>query len=137
MTDKTEKPIFDKSGKVTKLDNGVAYERGDALVLASISLKKFALGDELPFVVLADIVEKAETDKDDAPVIDKDGKPSILHILKITDLRTGEDGEIVAPYMVRKGLLEAGEYVGKAFVAVKGEKKGRTDMWAVYPITIK
>jgi hypothetical protein len=122
----------------------VKYTKGKALVLPSISLKKFKPGDELPFIPLSVVRVKPELDKEGAQVVDKDGNDSVLHILPITDLRTGEEGEIVAPYMMRKGLDEFNNaddtpdsYVGQPFAAVKGEKKNRTDMWAVYPIVLE
>jgi len=121
-----------------KLENGVTYERERALVLPTISLKPFKAGDELPFTVISEIIEKNETDDNGENALGDDGKEKVLHILQIVNIRTGQEGEIVLPFMVLKALkLVKDGYLNKSFVMVKGEKKNRTDMWAVYPITIK
>jgi hypothetical protein len=113
------------------------FKRGKALVLPSYSLKKVKEGDSLFLRIENEMQTKpmfnnktGEQDKDD------DGKLKNITVVKVTDLNTGEQGEMVCPFMIHKTLESVGDYVGKEFEMVKGAKKGRTDEWAVYELEV-
>lgn len=110
-----------------------AHKRGKALVLPSYSLKKIAEGDSIFIRIDSEMVVKAQMGKDGKQEMDGD-QPKTITVMKVTDLDSGEQGEMVCPYMVHKALTEAGEYVGKSFEMVKGAKKGRTNEWATYEL---
>lgn len=115
-------------------------KRAQAVVLPSFSIKKVKEGDSLFLRVdWPTYITKVQTGKDGKPEIDKDtGEEKVLHLIAVTDIDTGEQGEMVLPYLVRKGLdavfAVSGDLTGKEFEFVKGAKKNRTDEWTVYPL---
>lgn len=109
------------------------HKRGKALVLPSYSLKKIQEGQSIFIRIDSEMVTKPMLDKKGAPEMDGD-VPKNITVMKVTDLDTGEQGEMVCPYLVHKALQECGEYVGKQFEMVKGAKKGRTNEWATYEL---
>lgn len=111
----------------------ITHKRGKALVLPSYSLKKIKEGQSIFIKIDSEMVTKPMLDKKGAPEMDGDTAKTIT-IMKVTDLDTGEPGEMVCPFMVHKALLESGEYVGKSFEMVKGAVKGRTNEWATYEL---
>lgn len=106
------------------------FKRGKALLLPTISIKNMKAGDTLFVECLGDFTVKPDTDDQGEPRMEN-GKPVELHLLPIIDLSTGNEGEIVVPFMMRKGLPESG-LKGQKFEMIKGEKKNRTQMWTVY-----
>jgi hypothetical protein len=69
------------------------------------------------------------------------GEQKTISFVQVTDLITGERGEMVLPFMIHKALDNmdvqhgvAGSYVGKSFELIKGAKKGRTNEWTTYEI---
>jgi len=113
------------------------FKRGKALVLQSYSIKNKKEG--IPFYIQVDsiIVSKNQLKKDGSPDTDEDGKPKILHLCKVTDLETGETGEMVLPFMIEralKPLSDEGKLVNMKFELTRGKTKGRTNEWSVYEV---
>jgi hypothetical protein len=102
------------------------FTRKQALALPSYSIKKVKVGQSLFLKMESEIhLKMAKND---------DGTEHELPLILVTDLITGETGEMVLPFVVNKALSVASPLTGRSFELIKGEKKGRTDEWSVYEI---
>lgn len=117
------------------------FKRTAAVSVASISLAKMEQGDSFFFQPIAPIYDKADTDKKGVQKVDPDtNEPQFLHILRVIDLTTGVIGEIVLGHIINKDLNaiknDEGEpaYIGQKYEMLKGEKKGRTNMWSLFTV---
>lgn len=110
--------------------------RKAALVLPTYSLKKVKTGDSLAVRIDSEISNKPDFDqKTGQQKNDKRGEPAFLHIVQVTDLDSGERGEMVLPFIMHKALESAGALTGRCFEMVKGEEKtGSATAWEVYEI---
>lgn len=107
-----------------------------ALALPPYSLKKIKDGDFINIRVDSEISEKADVDhKTGKQKEDKNGKPAVLHLVKVTDLDTGEVGEMVLPFIVHKALAEIKPLTGQCFELVKVKSEAnKATMWEVSSI---
>jgi hypothetical protein len=111
-------------------------ERKAALVLPTYSIKNVKTGDSLFVRIDTEIVNKADIDqKTGAQKLDKRGEPANLHLVQVTDMDSGERGEMVLPFIMHKAFEAAGALSGRSFELVKGrEEKNKATMWEVYEI---
>lgn len=123
------------------MSNKPKYKRGNAVVLPSYSLKNVKEGDSLFLRIDSDIRDKQKFQKDGVtPEVDEDGREKWLHLVDVTDLNTGETGEMVLPFLVKQALEKyryTNPLTGATFELVKGKKKGRTDEWSVYDLILE
>ena len=130
-----------KAQTATKTETQTTFKRTAAVSVASISLAKMEQGDSFFFQPISAIYDKADTDKKGVQKIDPDSnEPQFLHILRVVDLTTGEIGEIVLGHIINKDLRaivnDDGEpaYIAQKYEMLKGEKKGRTNMWSLFTV---
>jgi len=122
---------------VTGIQDAPAFIRKGAVTVPSLSVAKMVEGDSVYVRFESPIFDKADVDqKSKKQKIDPDsGEAVFLHIVRCTNLLTGELCELVLGHIVYRALHEyEGGYVGKCFELLKGEKKGRTNMWSVFEI---
>lgn len=119
-------------------DKKPTFARKAALALPSYSIKDKKSGESFFILVESEISSKNQTKADGSPDTDEKGQPKIIHHAMVTDLVTGERGEMVLPYIVKKAfdtvIDETGEIKGKAFELIKGRKINRTNEWTVFEI---
>lgn len=117
-----------------------APKRKAALVLASYSLKKVSEGDSLFIRCDSEMTskEKLSADGKTNAIDDKTGEPVIITTVMVTDILTGESGEMVVPFVVKKAfdtiVKRDKNLKGHAFELVKGKKVNRTNEWSVYEV---
>jgi hypothetical protein len=116
------------------------FVRKEALLLPSYSIKDIAEGASIYVKIDKAMETKLMFDKAGKPEMDN-GEQKTISFVQVTDLTTGERGEMVLPFMIHKALDNmdaqhgvAGSYVGKCFELIKGAKKGRTNEWTTYEI---
>lgn len=110
-------------------------KRKEAILLPSYSIKDLPENTSIFVRIDSKIEVRPNLDDNGVPKMEK-GKPLELHLVKVTDLETGERGEMVLPFMIQKAFAEYGDdYVGKLFEFIKGKKKGRTNEWTTYELT--
>lgn len=114
------------------------FTRKAALALPSLSIKDIKQGDSLFVKIEGEITSKAQLNKKGEPDIDDNGEQKIIHHVMATDLTTGQQGEMVLPYIIKKAfdavIASDGSIAGKMFELVKGRKVNRTNEWSVYEI---
>lgn len=117
------------------------FKRSAPLALPSYSIKD-KKQDE-PFFIRVDgpIIDKQQFKKDGVtPDTDEEGKEKWIHSCMVTDLVTGEMGDMVLPFIVKKAFDEYVKHHGKieggTFEVCKGKLKNRTNEWSVYSIVI-
>lgn len=112
------------------------FKRGEVVTVPTLSIKALKEGDSLFVKIMGEIKSKEMTKADGSPDTDENGKVKILHHVIVTDLNTGELGEMVLPFMVKQAfdeMIEAGTKLeGLSFELLKGKKKNRTNEWTVY-----
>lgn len=112
------------------------FKRGEAITVPALSIKALKEGDSLFIKVMGEMKSKEMTKSDGSPDTDENGKVKILNHVLVTDLSTGELGEMVLPFMVKQAfddMLADGKTVqGASFELLKGKKKNRTNEWTVY-----
>ncbi|MHB1222396.1 MAG: hypothetical protein ACYC0J_10410, partial [Gammaproteobacteria bacterium] len=108
--------------------------RKAAILLPTYSLKSIAEGDSIFIRIDSEIEEKPNMEDDGKQKMDN-GKPMFLYIVRVTDLDSGQVGEMVLPYLILKALKSVqGGFKGKSFEFIKGAKKGRTNEWTSYEL---
>lgn len=111
------------------------FKRKEAILLPSYSIKDLPEGTSIFVRVDSKIESKPNVDETTGKIKQEKGKDLMLHIVKVTDLETGERGEMVLPFMIQKAFEQFGDdYVGKMFEFIKGKKKGRTNEWTTYEL---
>lgn len=112
------------------------FKRGEAVTVPTLSIKAIKEGDSLFIKIMGEMKSKEMTKADGSPDTDENGKVKILNSVLVTDLNTGELGEMVLPFMVKQAfddmLKEGKEVIGSSFELLKGKKKNRTNEWTVY-----
>jgi hypothetical protein len=114
------------------------FKRAKAITAQSLSVAKMVAGDSIFVRMEEKILTKPDRDKKGNQKLDPDTEEPInLHIARVTNLHTGELCELVLGHIVMRSLADNypdDTYVGKKFEMLKGEKKGRTNMWTVYEL---
>ena len=111
-------------GEVAVFD-AAKYQIKQRLVVPTISIAEMNQGDSLYIRAESDII-KTKTENP------KPGESDELHVLQVTNLETGEFGQIVLPHVMLRGFVQASQdepLKGRLFAAQKGEKRGRTNLW--------
>ena len=109
----------------------MTIKRKSIILRPTISLKGMKEGDSRFFTLDGPVETRMsqETDPKTGETVEKE-----IRIAPVTDLETGEVGEIVVPFMVDKALAEAEAGPGFRFEMVRGATKNRTVMWTVYEL---
>ncbi len=118
---------------------GKKFKRREALSVQSYSIKNKKEGHPFFIRVDSNIETKIMLKKDGTDDTDEDGKVKMLSHVIVTDLETGEQGDMVLPYLVKKAFdtfIVDNELKGACFELVKGAKKNRTNEWNVYTIDV-
>lgn len=120
------------AGEIVAFDAS-KYKIGQRVVVPTISLAKMKEGDAFYFRAETEVKQKQAMDeKTGEAKVDDDGKPVMLHVLQVTNLETGEYGEIVAGIIAAHGLQECAPITGRLFAMQKGvETKGKATKWSV------
>jgi len=112
----------------------VARTRRQAILLPSYSLKAVKEGDSIFVRIDGEIEEKPNLDDEGTQKVEN-GKPLVMHLVRVTDLDSGQMGEMVLPYLILKALKSVeGGYKGKSFEFIKGAKRNRTNEWTSYEL---
>ncbi len=102
------------------------FTRKEALTLQTISIKGMKKGDSLKLKAISEIRTVSDP---------KDGeKDHVLNVINAVQLETGEEGEVVLPFVVNKCLSRIKPLTGAMFEMVKGDKTGRAVQWSVYSL---
>lgn len=116
------------------------FTRKTALVLPTFSLKAIVTGQSLFIQVDSPITNKADIDQNtDLQKTDKKGRPAELHLVNVTDLTTGEAGQMVLPFIIHRAFLDYeaanGKLIGACFELVKGKAEAnKATFWEIYEI---
>ena len=113
--------------------------RKAALALASYSMKGVREGDSVYIQTDSEMNTKPKMNKEGTEQMkDDDGKPVNITTVMVTDVITGEQGEMVVPFIVKKAfetiVNRDKTLAGHKFELVKGKKINRTNEWSVYEI---
>ena len=131
----TKKAEVKKITEIQKMD-APSFKRAKAITVPSLSIAKMAEGDSVYVRIESEIINKEDIDQKTKKVkIDTEtGEAQVLHIARVINLLTGELCDMVLGFVAYRALYEYGDYVGKSFEFLKGEKKGRTNMWSVFEL---
>jgi len=110
------------------------FKRKAALALPSVSIKGIKEGESLYFKPINEMTSREQIDNKTGEVKMEGGKPVMITTMPVVLLETGEEGEMVVPFVMKQALERAGDYIGRSYEAVKGPKRNRTVEWAVYEI---
>ena len=117
------------------------FVRGCALALPSYSIKDKKMGESFFIEVLTEMSSKQQLKKDGTPDTDEEGNEKWIHHATVIDYVTGEQGEMVLPYIIKRAfdavVARDKSLAGHSFEIAKGAKKNRTNEWTVYEITVK
>jgi hypothetical protein len=125
--------------KASEENKGFTPKRKGALALPSYSIKDKKVGEPF-YVQLSGVVHTKQQFKDDGvtPDTDESGKEKFIHSVMVEDLTTGEKGDMVLPFIIKKAVdaiaQERGSVDGLRLELCKGRKVNRTNEWAVYEI---
>lgn len=119
----------------TMVLDGITYQ-----VKGFATLPTFKIEQDKPTLIQpdAEMVIKPKVNKE-GPVLDEDGNPSTITILKVVKPATGEVGQIVCGVVLARALKEyPGGYVGKSFVVTKlaAAGTGKARPWLVVEVSI-
>lgn len=119
----------------TMVLDGVTYK-----VKGFATLQTFKIAQDEPTMIQPDgeMVVKPKVNKE-GPVMDEDGNPSTITIMKVVKPLTGEVGQIVCGVVLARALKEyPGGYVGKQFVVTKhaASAMGKARPWSVVEVSI-
>ena len=116
------------------------FKREQALSLSSYSIKNKKEGEAFYIRVDSEMTTKEMLKADGTPDTDENGKVKHLTHCMVTDLVTGEQGEMVCPFLVKKAfdvIVERDKKLsGHTFELTKGKKKNRTNEWDVYEVSV-
>ena len=129
----TQSALDTSSG--TMVLDGVEYK-----VKGFATLQTFKIEQDVPTLIQPDgeLVIKPKVNKE-GPVIDEDGNPATITLLKVAKPTTGEVGQIVCGVVLARALKEyPGGYVGKTFIVTKhaAAGTGKARPWSVVEVSI-
>lgn len=112
------------------------FTRKAALVLPTYSTKDLPVGKSVYLRVDGEILTKLDIDqKTGEQKLDKNGKPAEMHICPVTDLNSGEYGELVLSVVVYNAFRLYPELKGRAFEMKKlAEISGKATKWEIFEI---
>ena len=149
MSKNTQVATSETNGAVVAF-NPSAFKIKKKLIVAGIKLESMKPEDVLYFTSLGAITTKNKTDEKTGELeTDKDGNPSVLHLLEIKVLgsvfanemnapKSGTEGQIVLGAILNRALIGEGNIVGRSFALKKGESlgTGKARLWELVEIEV-
>jgi len=125
--------------KASEENKSFTPKRKGALALPSYSIKGKKIGEPF-YIQLSGEVHDKQQFKDDGvtPDTDEQGREKWIHTVMVEDLTTGDKGDMVLPFIIKKAIdaiaKERGSVDGLRLELCKGRLVNRTNEWAVYEI---